>query len=179
MRLAIAQNISFQKLFPGFKKDTEPLRQCHMCRSIAGCESVSLDRWKGRTLSELVESGKVPKLTYSENTKKQKRLTVHLETLDECHPYVAISHVRADGLGNSERNSLPSCVLRWLQKIVDEMYDVSKHPVPLWIDTLCLPIKRPSRQPAIKHLRQIFSDCDRVLVLESTFYNSGPASPCD
>jgi|SRR5208282_1541244 len=63
-------------------------------------------------------------------------------------PYIAISHIWADGLGNRKENSLPLCQLIRLKVIFDILietfkiaggteYDFSK--VYFWIDTLCCP----------------------------------------
>lgn len=90
-------------------------------------------------------------------------------------PYVAISHVWSDGLGNKRRNSLPQCRLVQLQNFCNGLYSdmPNDKPVPFWIDTLCVPV---GRDPAILRLRKIaismmasiFKQADKVLALDST-----------
>jgi len=60
-------------------------------------------------------------------------------------PYVAISHVWSDGLGNAIANTLPWCQLQRIQGLVDALYQDTagnQHPVPFWMDTLCVPVEQ-------------------------------------
>jgi hypothetical protein len=43
------------------------------------------------------------------------------ESWESGKPYVAISHVWADGMGNPNNNELPACQLRRIQKLVDNL----------------------------------------------------------
>lgn len=69
-------------------------------------------------------------------------------------PYVAISHVWSDGLGNPRCNSLPQCQLVQLQGFCNGLYSDMPNckPVPFWIDTLCVPV---GHDPAERALRKI------------------------
>ncbi|KAL8794202.1 MAG: hypothetical protein Q9195_003270 [Heterodermia aff. obscurata] len=110
--------------------------------------------------------------------------------------YVAISHVWKDGLGNPVQNSLPSCQIRRLRKIVREMYadksergkrhdavmikfQDAKNPnenvhyldelPPIWMDTLCVPVQRELkrvRAQAIGSLADVYRQSHKVLVLD-------------
>jgi len=81
-------------------------------------------------------------------------------------PYVAISHVWADGLGNASANSLPTCQMTRLQGLVNKFQPIVNNPLKqprptlledkassefdiqhcphIWIDTLCIPRESPS-----------------------------------
>ena len=84
-------------------------------------------------------------------------------------PFVAISHVWADGLGNTQgQNSLPTCQLNWIQLMVNKLYPADKWPVPFWIDSLCVPTKPSLRKQAIKQMRLIYAAATKVLVLDKT-----------
>lgn len=108
-------------------------------------------------------------------------------------PYIAVSHVWADGLGNPESNSLPQCQLRqllkalricqqkelenWLDGPPDgaldrwmyrniPRYGFSKY---LWIDTFCIPVKRSQdhlRRLAVDRIALTYAAATHVLVLD-------------
>lgn len=87
-------------------------------------------------------------------------------------PYIAISHVRSAGLGNSYGNSLPFCQVARLQTMVDEVsksLDIGTE-TPFWIDTLCLPSTRSRESIALTPWRHIFSMARAVLVLDPPLY---------
>ncbi|EMD33831.1 hypothetical protein CERSUDRAFT_98376 [Gelatoporia subvermispora B] len=79
-------------------------------------------------------------------------------------PYVAISHVWADGLGSTTEDGLPSCQ-------VQELAMMARHLVPdsgaFWIDSLCVPRDKPSRKRAIGRMAEIYREADAVLVIDS------------
>jgi hypothetical protein len=89
--------------------------------------------------------------------------------------YTAISHVRAEGLGNTCASSLPWCRVRQLQTLVDRLHSQkaspSTQPAPhvFWIDTLCLPSSRPFRRQARSSIYRTFSYAEAVLVIEPDF----------
>lgn len=77
-------------------------------------------------------------------------------------PYIAISHVWIDGLGNPNANSLPVCQLARLRHLVEEVLsnfnrgpshidnihrNPEKPPRPLfWLNTLLCPVGPPGRK---------------------------------
>ncbi|OJD35309.1 sugar transporter stl1 [Diplodia corticola] len=86
----------------------------------------------------------------------------------EATPYVAISHVWSDGLGNPRANSLPRCQLLRIQRYVDDLYgEEYEKPIPFWIDTICVPLERSSRKKAIRRMGDTYRFADKVLVLDS------------
>jgi hypothetical protein len=98
-------------------------------------------------------------------------------------PYVAISHVWADGLGNMSENGLPICQLRRLQSLVERLRDEKIKPdgshidqLAIWIDTLCIPVQRELRKAAIAQMGQVYHEAAAVLVLDPGLYKSSCAT---
>lgn len=96
----------------------------------------------------------------------------------EQAPYVAISHVWADGLGDTSGNSLPTCQIKRMRSLLTKFSDIAEYsrgnmyPTRLidkldgqysspsfWIDTLCVP--RPTTDVSweekedLEHYRQL------------------------
>ncbi|KAI5788919.1 hypothetical protein DFH27DRAFT_486628, partial [Peziza echinospora] len=88
-------------------------------------------------------------------------------------PYIAISHVWSDGLGNAQGNTLPSCQLLRLATMAQNVYHRgkfsrrSKGQVCLWIDTLCVPREDTMRIKAITLMNDTYAKSLAVLVLDS------------
>lgn len=107
--------------------------------------------------------------------------------------FIAISHVWAEGLGNPNGNSLPSCALKWISNTVDRFQfhsgdqsdgeepdedqqersfgEASRGKTPFWLDTICVPVSPPEMWTrAMKRLRKPYQDASLVLVLDSYLY---------
>jgi hypothetical protein len=86
-------------------------------------------------------------------------------------PYIAISHVWADGLGNPRANSLHRCKLIRLRELVSTVGNpsTSTSETPLiWLDTLCCPAKDgEGKQKAIEKIRLVYQRARHVLVLDA------------
>jgi hypothetical protein len=92
-------------------------------------------------------------------------------------PFMAISHVWADGLSNKDHNSLPRCQLSLLRDRIDALFTggsaiqgpLAKRSHHLfWIDTLYIPLRQEyesERRLAIASLNKIYRRADKVLVL--------------
>jgi hypothetical protein len=100
--------------------------------------------------------------------------------------FIAISHVWAEGLGNPHSNSLPTCSLNWVSRLVNQLYrfptSAPDSIQPFWIDTLCVPIApREMWLRAMNRLRTPYSNAVHVLVLDSYLYtqNSSEISPME
>lgn len=112
---------------------------------------------------------------------------------DSGRNFVAISHVWAEGLGNPNGNSLPSCALKWISKTVDRFQfpnedepdndqqnkhqqerpfeEASQGKTPFWLDTICVPISPPEMWTrAMNRLRKPYQDAALVLILDSYLY---------
>ncbi|KAI1489984.1 hypothetical protein F5X96DRAFT_638486, partial [Biscogniauxia mediterranea] len=93
------------------------------------------------------------------------------ESCPEIKPYVAISHVWSDGRGNPRRNCLCRCQMFYIQSLVNNLYDSDLHPVPFWMDTLCIPVGQANyqtRRKAIIRIAHTFTNADKVLVVDSS-----------
>lgn len=90
--------------------------------------------------------------------------------------YVAISHVWSDGRGNPNNNELPICQLRSILQFVSGLTSNSK--CLFWIDSICVPIRGPSRRDAIMRMARIYQSASYVLVLaEELLSRDLPSSP--
>ncbi|OCH89430.1 hypothetical protein OBBRIDRAFT_835831 [Obba rivulosa] len=78
-------------------------------------------------------------------------------------PYVAISHVWADGLGSVTEKGLPTCQLRRLATLTNQIVEGGA----LWMDSLCVPDIRDMRKRAIGLMGQTYKDAAAVLVIDS------------
>ncbi|OCH86591.1 hypothetical protein OBBRIDRAFT_890380 [Obba rivulosa] len=88
-------------------------------------------------------------------------------------PYVAISHVWADGLGSTTEVGLPTCQLRWVTS-------TARRLVPggaIWLDGLCVPKEKESRKRAIGLMGKTYRDAAVVLVLDSGIQSCSVKAP--
>jgi hypothetical protein len=87
--------------------------------------------------------------------------------------YVALSHVWADGLGNTKENSLPQCQLRRIYDLLTSfcteqcIEGVQKRPY-LWLDTLCCPVDPEYKLLALAKMPEVYREASQVLVLDSS-----------
>ncbi|KAI0770005.1 hypothetical protein C8Q74DRAFT_1369239 [Fomes fomentarius] len=108
-------------------------------------------------VSELLEAGQLPVIVYNGRT-----LTVR-NAADG--PYIAISHVWADGLGSTTEQGLPACQ-------VARISDVASRLVPgsgaFWIDSLCIPgSNKELRKCAIRLMADTYRGAAKVVVLDA------------
>ncbi|GJJ11103.1 hypothetical protein Clacol_005334 [Clathrus columnatus] len=89
-------------------------------------------------------------------------------------PYISISHVWSDGMGNPKQNALPACLLESIQRMVNGVdfpgRESDHEHVGFWMDTLCIPVDPKhdaQRKATIIKMRQIYQEASAVLVLES------------
>ena len=145
-----------------------------------GCAMVSFDM---NEVVRILQGGGIPLVGSSFDS------AGHLTVIEghRSKPYTAISHVFADGLGNTESNALPLCQVERIRKMVytlprhdflEEQFGVElganiralgDDSMPFWIDTLCVPVEsvsRPVRRLAIKEMRKVYQDAANVLVLD-------------
>ncbi len=138
--------------------DKSQYRQSHTtsgCR----CSSVESDR---SILASIIWSGKIPILAFHND---ELVMTEHIPGSG----FIAISHVWADGKGNPRANSLPSCVMRELQSLVNDLPKKdSAASTPFWIDTLCVPRSPPElKMEALQRLKEPYEEAASVLVIDS------------
>ncbi|KAF2185850.1 hypothetical protein K469DRAFT_687681 [Zopfia rhizophila CBS 207.26] len=121
----------------------------------------------------------IPLLKFSGETAGD--LTIDVVESSASMPYIAISHVWIDGLGNPKQNALYRCQLLRLKKLVVALHEQpsttsrksseknGSPPLLIWLDTLCCPITpMEAKIKAIERIRNVYSEADRVLVLDSS-----------
>lgn len=80
-------------------------------------------------------------------------------------PYVAISHVWADGLTSTTEKGFPSCQIKRLVAMTSKILEDPGGA--LWIDALCIPAIKDVRNLAIELMAQTYRDAAAVLVIDS------------
>ncbi|KAK0497976.1 hypothetical protein EDD18DRAFT_1331051 [Armillaria luteobubalina] len=88
-------------------------------------------------------------------------------------PYIAISHVWADGLGSTTEVGLPTCQINRLANIVRRMIPSGA----FWMDALCVPGKRDLRKRAIVLMAETYRNADTVLVIDSGIRSCSLSAP--
>ncbi|GAB1309869.1 hypothetical protein MFIFM68171_00079 [Madurella fahalii] len=92
-----------------------------------------------------------------------------VEQNDET-PYVAISHIWADGLGNLARNGIPRCQMLRMSQISRQILAPNAGACYFWLDTLCCPpdsMDQPNEQNlALDLMRDTYAKANTVLVLD-------------
>ncbi|KAI0666415.1 hypothetical protein C8Q78DRAFT_450318 [Trametes maxima] len=117
-----------------------------------GCEYI---RPPVDDIMKLLSESKVPVVVYD-------GIELHVQPAEEG-PYVAISHVWADGMGSTTEAGLPACV-------VERISNMSRVLLPgsgaFWLDSLCVPAVNHLRKRAIKLMAQTYRDAAKVLVID-------------
>lgn len=113
-------------------------------------------------------------------------------------PYVALSHVWADGLGNPREITLPRCQLLRLKALVSSLrghqpygqHQCEDRDLLLWCDSLCCPVEdlsdpteeqRRQKTLALKKMRSVYAEAAYVLVLDRSLeiYNLETVGPLE
>jgi hypothetical protein len=132
------------------------------------CQCASLSPILG-DINKALKAGLIPRLKITEDP--YSFIGVHLD-VSTSGPYVAISHVWSDGLGNPKANSLPVCQIRQLNTLTEGIPNkgsgevVGSSSLGIWIDTLCIPVEREGRTLAIGRLADTFKSAAKVLILD-------------
>ncbi|KAI0651212.1 hypothetical protein C8Q79DRAFT_1100056 [Trametes meyenii] len=106
-------------------------------------------------LVRLLSEGIVPVIAYDGNALRV--LPSH------GTPYVAISHVWADGMGSTTEEGLPTCVVERIAALVKTLLP---EPCAFWLDSLCVPSTRSVRKRAIKLMARTYEEASKVLVID-------------
>jgi len=141
----------------------------------AACAHVPVK--KRQVCLSILDDGGIPVVWFSDDGEIHVQRAAPAENLESAAttPYVAVSHVWSDGLGNARSNTLPRCQLRRIQRLVNALYSdlvgegEHQQPVLFWIDTLCVPLEPAYRKLAIRRMSQTYLDADKVLVLDASF----------
>ncbi|KAI9739318.1 MAG: hypothetical protein M1834_007531 [Cirrosporium novae-zelandiae] len=134
---------------------------------ISGCDCVHLEIDAENVVS-ILENGGIPRISVGENEAGSFYIVV-----TDTGPYVAISHVWSDGLGNARTNSLPQCQLLRLKNLAVALFKEERiADIPIWIDTLCVPLKPKGRKLALRKLGKMYEEANKVLVLDAELEKS-------
>lgn len=88
-------------------------------------------------VSMMLNSGHIPLISSINDDDNSGKIKLVAADLDS--PYVAISHVWSDGLGNLTKNALPKCQLLRLSSLVQNLPQRSSRIDRFWLDTICVP----------------------------------------
>ncbi|PWW79733.1 hypothetical protein C7212DRAFT_349439 [Tuber magnatum] len=147
-------------------ESTYQTQHVEWCR---GCEHISIDVEK---VAEVIGRGKTPIVSINLLDADNDHTDIQLEVATSV-PYVAISHVWAQGLGNARANSLSRCQLARIKRMVSGIHPVSSidntSELGVWVDTLCIPVAphlKPLRKLSIARLEETYRNADQILVMD-------------
>ena len=113
-------------------------------------------------------NGSIPlvKMAFDSQSKNPR---MSIECFTHAEPFVAISHVWAEGAGNVQANALHACLLDEISSLVRKLPgSTAQKAVPFWIDTICVPVKPPDMQTlALNKMREPYERASSVLVLDA------------
>jgi hypothetical protein len=131
-----------------------------------GCRELEVEL---RSLTKLLLCDQIPLI--SVQTPTQGKNTLSIKPLEAKMPYVAISHVWSDGLGNLQRNSLPECQFNRIRDLSRSSGLITPEIELIWIDTLCIPPDSAdsdnAQRAALQRMREVYEGATAVLVLDS------------
>ncbi|CDO72183.1 hypothetical protein BN946_scf184970.g35 [Trametes cinnabarina] len=107
-------------------------------------------------VKRLLSTDKVPVVVY-DGTNLQVRPS-------DSMPYVAISHVWAEGMGSTTEEGLPRCVVKRLTHLTRKLLPESG---AFWIDSLCVPRETSMRKLAIRLMGDTYRQATMVLVIDN------------
>ena len=128
---------------------------------------------KNEQTVSILDEGYYPLLQLRKDT--EGRVEVDVVRSSEKTPYIAISHVWADGLGNPHATALHTCQLRRLFTLLQSLSpsrkksETHEHAPLMWLDTLCCPVKpEDAKTKSIKKMVDVYKNASHVLVLDRT-----------
>jgi hypothetical protein len=128
------------------------------CKPVKGI-SDALCAYRRPVLEQVIvciENGHVPVVSLNSSG-----LEIHKST---DMPYVALSHVWADGLGSASEDGLPVCQLQRLSALVSTL----RPGAAFWMDSICVPKAKLARKKAIGMMARTYQDAEAVLVLDNS-----------
>ncbi|KAI0754614.1 hypothetical protein C8Q80DRAFT_1226746, partial [Daedaleopsis nitida] len=117
-------------------------------------------------VSELLSSGYIPVIIY-------KGGTLAVRNAAEG-PFLAISHVWADGLGSTTEEGLPACQVSRISQHARDLLS-SESDGAFWVDSLCVPAAKELRKRAIRLMAETYTRAEKVIVFDTsvrTFCNA-------
>ena len=147
-------------------KDAQHAANCQACAILLSPVSevvAAIDRESTPVLKYLPAADSTPaKLDFHES--------------DSNTPYIAISHVWSDGLGNPAGNKIYTCQAKRLQQAVDQIFQEQNSETSggggnsWWLDSLCVPSAdeyKTQRSKAVTRMKSIYTNANSVLIIDS------------
>ena len=106
---------------------------------------------------DLLSAGRIPILFYDNGS-------IDVGCADD-RPYLAISHVWADGLGSTSEAGIPKCQVERISAFANRLLPGGR--AAFWVDALCVPEDRDLRKRAIRLMAGTYRCAAKVLVLDS------------
>ncbi|GAP91721.2 putative het domain protein [Rosellinia necatrix] len=156
-------------------EETYAPKHASSCRWLTAPRGVSCEYSKPplEEVKQLVLENEIPVITVVDGScDGSARLQIHRASNT---PYVAISHVWADGLGSTTEKGLPTCQLRWLSSLVSKI----QPGAAFWTDGICIPEADHIRKKAIGMMARTYNEAVAVLVLDSGVQLCSSAQPPD
>ncbi|RHZ45307.1 uncharacterized protein CDV56_100151 [Aspergillus thermomutatus] len=148
--------------FRNLSGNTYTTKHKHECQ---GCPDLVVEL---SILAPVLLSDRIP-LIHLQSRHGSDRLSIMPETPGT--PYIAISHVWSDGLGNLQRNALPSCQFTLLRNLIHSLPTELSQTQYVWVDTLCVPPDAVNHEraqaAALRQMRHVYEGASAVLVLDS------------
>ncbi|KAI0675266.1 hypothetical protein C8Q78DRAFT_531686 [Trametes maxima] len=107
-------------------------------------------------IMQILQDGVIPVMVYEDGLPRVLPVT-------DDRPYVAFSHVWADGMGSTSDHGLPTCVVNRLARLARSLLPDSG---AFWLDSLCIPAAGPLRKQAILLMAQTYKSATMVLVID-------------
>lgn len=134
----------------------------------------------------IIDSGGIPVCRLREIPRaagQLPELVLQIEPASDQHPFIAISHVWAHGLGNPDRNGLPTCAVFRIQRTiaaiwqglsargVQHTHDEYGRVQGFWMDIFCVPVHKSEsskrlRRKAVAQMKEIYNGAAAVCVLD-------------
>lgn len=119
-------------------------------------------------LCDVLQRGRIPGVSISE-LPGGDGIELSVVECTEGVPYIAVSHVWSDGMGNEASNALPECQIKRLYRLLRYFETDNSVPIVLWMDTLCCPVsKERGRNAAISFMQRTYQNSSATLVLDAS-----------
>ncbi|OCH84238.1 hypothetical protein OBBRIDRAFT_786391 [Obba rivulosa] len=148
----------------------------HNRHTVESCQC-SYSRPPSQQIATMLTHGDIPVITITDTSviASQSDTLNMICTSATKTPYVAISHVWADGLGSTTEQGLPICQLRRLASLTRRLVRGGT----FWIDGLCVPGQKECRKRAIGLMGQTYRQASMVLVIDSGIRSCSVNAPLE
>ncbi|POR38277.1 Uncharacterized protein TPAR_01537 [Tolypocladium paradoxum] len=155
-----------------FQLDIDTYKPLHVS---GDCDCAHMEVDMSSVLSILHSTSSYPVIRVEQSADGPEALRLIAEPWTPGTPYVALSHVWADGLGNPNRNSLPRCQIARLARMTASLQEQAQKnqtgpstPYRIWVDTLCCPVGLEGKLVALQRIADVYRQATHVLVLDSS-----------